>query len=75
MKTRLEEQRQEHERDDRPARDEGQDGRPHQQVERRDEEHRDQAAAELVDPSEAGQQPGRDVERDDAGDERDDARA
>ena len=46
------------------------DDRPHQQVEGGDEQDRDEAAAELVDLQLAGQQPGRDVERDDAGDER-----
>ena len=71
---RLEQQRQDDQRHHRAARDERQDHRPHEQVEQRDEDDRDEAAAQLVDVQ-LRQQPGRDVERDDARDERDDAPA
>ena len=66
---RLQEQGQEQQGDDGAAGHQPQQHRSHQQVEGCDDDDRDQAATELVDV-ELWQQPGGDIEGDDAGDQR-----
>ena len=67
----LEQQREQDERDHRPAGDETDEDRPHEQVQRRDEDHGRQAASQALDLQRAGQQPGGDVEGDEGGEQRD----